>query len=682
MLFQQHNLQPPPPPVANSKSTNTGASNESSLKTEDSSKKSEYSEISENRDAKTAEPTNSNAKPEVSSGAGTDKTETESKSETTENNGAKPESKTTGKTVVNTKAEPKADTKTDPKTETNPKPESKTEPTEKPKTTEKNDAKSETSTTNNQMFLASTGGKPAPNQTPQAQTTELKVSLVFETMNGDNNNAFVKADSDFGQLNFETWPGPDLDKTGKDVKDAFKNIQFQIKDITDKDKKKHQVVATTAGTYDPKTATFATKSLGSYDSTHTYEVSVVNSTIPSPYYVTYNDVATDEDASFKSDVTHFTWTPSKVSDKKSQNKYFRLNVMEIVYAKDESVAAKCFSYEQAKNDDGSYRSDGNWNFKYNNDNIFAKLRVKDNAIQFPSTHPTKAGFKFDGWQFYVAKKTNGGPYTSYDRIGDDNKNIINSTTVAYSPFGIKPYIDYPYIFALIRDNKGVNTFGSKLGTQYCTTNHTFVVFPKWVEAGYKVTFIDEGKTYKTVKVEENKSINSDEWTAESMPTGPSKPGFTFNGWFTQKNGKGTQFTGDTPVTGNISVYSSYTSKPPTPPSPAPEPEPEPAPTPEPEPDIDWDDIPDIDLTTDKEPEPVPFIVAPAPILPPAEAEPEPAPAPSQPEQQKQPEPKHVAKHLPKTGSTATPILASAIASLFAGLAGLAESFAATRKRRN
>ena len=68
-----------------------------------------------------------------------------------------------------------------------------------------------------------------------------------------------------------------------------------------------------------------------------------------------------------------------------------------------------------------------------------------------------------------------------------------------------------------------------------------------------------------------------------------------------------------------------------------------------------------------------------------EQELEPAPTPSQPEQpeqQKQPESKHAAKHLPKTGSTTTPVLASAIASLFAGLAGIAESFAATRKRRN
>ena len=205
-----------------------------------------------------------------------------------------------------------------------------------------------------------------------------------------------------------------------------------------------------------------------------------------------------------------------------------------------------------------------------------------------------------------------------------------------------------------------------------------------------VTFFDgdDNKPYATVKVQKGSSIDGDELKNQSMPKDPTKSGFTFNGWFTGKDGNGTKFTGNTTVSGNISVHSSYISNPP-----APTPEPEPEPTPEPEPDIDWDDIPDIDLTPDKEPEPVPtptpvpdfpVPVAPAPILPPAEAEPEPAPAPSQPEQPKQPEqqPKHVAKHLPKTGSTATPILASAIASLFAGLAGLAESFAATRKRRN
>ncbi|MFP1676088.1 InlB B-repeat-containing protein [Gardnerella sp. Marseille-Q9691] len=185
-----------------------------------------------------------------------------------------------------------------------------------------------------------------------------------------------------------------------------------------------------------------------------------------------------------------------------------------------------------------------------------------------------------------------------------------------------------------------------------------------------VTFFDDddSKPYATVKVQKGSSIDGDELKNQSMPKNPTKPGFNFNGWFTEKDGKGTKFTGNTTVSSNISVHSSYISNPPAP-----------TPTPEPEPE------PDIDLTPDKEPEPnpvpvpdFPVPVAPAPILPPAEAEPEPAPAPSQPEQQ----PKHVAKHLPKTGSTATSVLASAIASLFAGFAGLAESFAANRKSRN
>lgn len=160
-----------------------------------------------------------------------------------------------------------------------------------------------------------------------------------------------------------------------------------------------------------------------------------------------------------------------------------------------------------------------------------------------------------------------------------------------------------------------------------------------------VTFFDgdDSKPYATVAVQKGSSINGDELKNQSMPKDPTKPGFTFNGWFTEKDGKGTKFTGNTTVSSNISVHSSYISNPP-----APEPEQEPEPNPVPVPEL-------------------PIPVSPDPILPPAEAEPEPAPAPSRPT----PEPKHVAKHLPETGSTATTILASAIASLFSGLVALA-----------
>ncbi|XQS96226.1 InlB B-repeat-containing protein [Gardnerella sp. KA00718] len=689
----------PPPPIENSSSQKTGTFDKSVIKSSDSSEKSN-AKSEENVKPKSG--TNIDTKSDI---------KTESKLETKSNvkSSIKLSANTNVNSVVETTTKYNADSvvNTDTKTELNIDSKSKV-----------NDD-SVSPTIFNQALFAS--GKPDPNQSqkPQTQTTELKVSLCWETMNEEyagGKNAFVKSDSDFGQLNFGSWDfGSTLDSSRQDVKNAFKNIEFQIKDTTD-----NKIVATTAGTYDPNTATSATKSLGSYDSTHTYEVSVVNSTIPSPYYVTYNNVSANEGNEFKGEIYHFKWNPSKGSNKTYQNKYFRLNVLEIVYAKDESVADKCFSYEQPKKGDGSYRSDGNWNFTYNDDNIFARLRVKDNKIQFPSTNPVKAGYKFDGWQFYVAQKSNGGPYTSFDRMSDDDKKVINSTTVAYSPFGTKPYIDYPYLFALIRDNKGVNTFGSKLGTQYCSTNHTFVVFPKWVESGYKVTFMNGDTQLAEVKVQENKSIDGDEWTSESMPADPTQANKDFAGWNTQKDGKGDAFTKDTVVKSNMTVYAQFKDKvkpapaptpspSPTPaptPIPEPKPSPVPTPTPEPEPESKPTPKPEPDVTPEPEPTPVPDV----PYVPDDSWIPVPEIVPENPEYSVVEQPvlnpvrpvdkpvehsveqrfkavdageaynaKAPAKHLPDTGVSATSTFAISIVSLFAGFSSL---LAGITKRKN
>ena len=764
-----------PPPVANSNFTNTDTSKESSLKTEDSSNNGKDSGISENGGSKIAESTKGNVKTEVSSEAGTQvKTETgtnvksESKPETGTN--VKSESK------YEPEAAGKPDVKPEPKTKADTNPEFKHETTEKP------GANSETSTTNTQMLLA-TAAKPTPKQTPATQTTELKITFQWGEMNDENTkekkSRLVKADSDFGRVSTIWSWGTDRKSGRKDVETAFEGIEYTIFDNTDK-----KVVGDGIKGSIPKDSIETSVSLGRFDYSHTYTVSVVNGTVPNPYFVTYN-ASTDDGKEFKPNIDSFTWEPSKGTNKDSQKKCIRLDVLEIVYAKDEDVAKDCFSYTQPKGADDKPVSEGNWNFKYNNDNIFARLRVKDNVIQFPTTNPTKDGYTFAGWQYYVAKKTNGKPYTSFDRMFDDDQTIIKNTTPGYEAFDSST-TKYPYKFALIRDNKSVNVYEDKCGTQYGLVSHTFVVFPKWIkETGYKVTFINEGNTYATVKVEKDKSISDKSVEGQSMPANPSKDWFTFEGWNEKQDGTGAVFNDSTKVSSDLTVYSifkdyppvitvqnktitegdsldlnslvvsatdkedgdlkssvqrtnnggfdntkvgsynvtfSVTDKggatataaatvtvtkkptPPTPPAPAPtptpepepEPEPEPTPTPEPEPDIDWDDIPDIDLTPDQEPEPnpvpvpvpvpvpdFPVPVAPAPILPPAEAEPEPAPAPapSQPEQPEQ-QAKHDVKHLPKTGSTATPILASAIASLFAGLAGLAESFAANRKRRN
>ncbi|MDK7189367.1 InlB B-repeat-containing protein [Bifidobacterium sp. UMB1230] len=672
-----------PPPIENSSSQKTDTFDKSVIKSSDSSEKG---------NAKSEE----NVKPK--SGTNID-TKSDIKTE------SKLEIKSNVKSSIKLSANTNADSVANTDTETESNIDSKS----------KGEEAQISPTIFNQALFAS--GKPGPNQTPkpQTQTTELRVSLCWETMNKDNNNALINGNSDFGQLNFESWDfGSTLGSSRQDVKKAFANIQFQIKDLTDTSK----AVVTTAGTYDPDTATSATKSLGSYDSSHTYEVSVVNSTIPSPYYVTYNNVEANESAVFEDDVSYFTWEPSKAKDKQSHNKYFRLNALEIVYAKDESVADKCFSYEQPKKDDGNYRSDGNWKFTYTTDNIFERLRVKDNVIQFPTTNPTKAGYKFVGWQFYVAKKKNGKPYTSYDRMFDDDKKIIDNTTVDYVPFN-EQTTTYPYLFAVIRDSKGVNTFGSKLGTQYCTTNHTFVVFPKWIkEADHTVTFMNEGSEYAKVKVQEGKSINSDEWTDQSMPADPSKTGYTFRGWSTDETGKDKtkEFSAATPVTGDMTVYAIYDLNA-TVMNVAPtltlqdktitegdsidlnslivsakDPE-------------DGDITSNVKLTdnggfdntkvgsykitfsvtdnggatatasatvtvTKKPTPPTPPEPEPTPVpVPEPEQELEPAPAPDQPEQseqQKQPEAKHAAKHLPDTGVGVAPLFESLFESLFAG----------------
>ena len=135
-----------------------------------------------------------------------------------------------------------------------------------------------------------------------------------------------------------------------------------------------------------------------------------------------------------------------------------------------------------------------------------------------------------------------------------------------------------------------------------------------------VKFINDGdkKPYATVKVQQGLSISGDGLTDQSMPADPSKSGSTFEGWFTQKNGKGSKFTGSTTVKGDISVYSSYVPKtptPPTPPEPEPKPEPKPTPTPEPEPESKPKPTPKPEPEPDVTPEPEPIPVPDVPYVP-------------------------------------------------------------------
>ncbi|MCT7724289.1 MAG: hypothetical protein N5833_06050, partial [Lactobacillus iners] len=335
--------------------------------------------------------------------------------------------------------------------------------------------------------------KPNPN-VPVKKMAELRVNFQWGGL-GDN-ETLIKEDGYFGKLS----PIWSWGEASPDIKEAFSKLKFKVVDET----KKSQEV----GCKFVPTPSSTTMSLGEFDASHTYTISAVNETVPSPYFVTYANIDKNEDKQFEGYEDKFTWNPTN-GTKTQYTKALRLDPLEIIYAKDESVANKCFSYTQPKDDKGEWISKGDWQFKYNNDNIFARIRIKNNTISFPEKNPTKDGYVFDSWQYYTVpyKLPNGRaiPYNSMIRMYDI---FVEGQPATYSPFD-KIWTKSPYLFEIIRDNKGVNNWEDKCGTQYGLISRTFVVFPKWRQFA-KVTFKDGDKAYAIVEARVNKSINGDD----------------------------------------------------------------------------------------------------------------------------------------------------------------------------
>ena len=176
---------------------------------------------------------------------------------------------------------------------------------------------------------------------------------------------------------------------------------------------------------------------------------------------------------------------------------------------------------------------------------------------------------------------------------------------------------------------------------------------------HTVTFMNDGKQYKQVKVQHGKAIDADLLKDQSMPENPTKTGYVFKEWNTQADGKGKAFTGESLVNGDMEVYAQFKKKE----SPAPTPTPQPGPYPLPEP-VPVPDVPAPAPAPSPEPEhKVPAIEAPTPAVP-AEA---PAPI-----ARKRP---HT---LPQTGD---PMAISAVGELGIILGVAAASLAAALRRK-
>lgn len=96
---------------------------------------------------------------------------------------------------------------------------------------------------------------------------------------------------------------------------------------------------------------------------------------------------------------------------------------------------------------------------------------------------------------------------------------------------------------------------------FCTAGQSTIIpvidpVPVPVLVTYTVTFDSQGATVNAFPGTKTVTTPA-ETTIDALPTNPTKSGARFVGWRTLPSGAGTQFTGTTPVTADVTVYAYY-----------------------------------------------------------------------------------------------------------------------------
>ena len=108
--------------------------------------------------------------------------------------------------------------------------------------------------------------------------------------------------------------------------------------------------------------------------------------------------------------------------------------------------------------------------------------------------------------------------------------------------------------------EGWNTKADGSGTDFnanTPVDAAITVYAKWKGNTYTVTFHRNGATCDAIP-QVTAAYNS----RITLPTPPTRPDYTFEGWNTKADGSGTVFSAGTPVTANIGVYAKWKAVPP------------------------------------------------------------------------------------------------------------------------
>ncbi len=211
-------------------------------------------------------------------------------------------------------------------------------------------------------------------------------------------------------------------------------------------------------------------------------------------------------------------------------------------------------------------------------NKISEIVVKGNLGNyqlFPSNNPQKSDSVFDNQNPGPFTIEVGEEYKSPITITQENSNHTINFMEGFAENGTPTLIAQSSYFKKNADGKYIAVKTGTLDGQcmfYDTINgqfriigishFTYKIVPK--PKIYTVTFVNEAnQNYAMVQVKENKSIKDKSVLNQVMPENPSKAGYTFRGWSTDKTGKDKtkEFSASTSVTGDMTVYAIYTPAP-------------------------------------------------------------------------------------------------------------------------
>ena len=149
------------------------------------------------------------------------------------------------------------------------------------------------------------------------------------------------------------------------------------------------------------------------------------------------------------------------------------------------------------------------------------------------------------------------PIDSYTVVFKDDDKVIETRMVEKDkPLGKLP--DAPEREGWTFDGWFDENNNQVFDTTIVTKN--MEVHTKWSQSStFKVVFSDRGKIIETRMVEKNKPLGK-------LPDVPEREGWTFDGWFDDKENK---VYASTIVTGDMQIHSKWSQEPPVPPGPTP-----------------------------------------------------------------------------------------------------------------